>query len=249
MGTRCSYALFAAVVLILTVVQPALSQNARHTGTVTTAAPIFLTPDASRIPLRVAKEGTTLYLLASEGEWTHVEFNDPEFGRRVGYIETRYIKPSVPTEPPMKPMDLSVTEPAPADPRAAAATVQTDTHRLQDSAARAATEAASEQEPQYRNGKIPRKYKIWSGVLFGLGAYYFLSAAVVDTNDFTCILGSCVSNDTYRTTWLIMGAGLTAVGAAVLSRGIHRSHQSFPSVVFGPGRVVVRQTISLPRRR
>ena len=56
-----------------------------------TAAPLFVKPDTARTPLRFAKEGSILNVIASEGEWYRVEFHDPQWGRRVGYIEKRHV--------------------------------------------------------------------------------------------------------------------------------------------------------------
>ena len=57
---------------------------------VVTEAPIMGLPDASRVPLRIAKEGSELRLLGGEdGEWYNVDFADPQFGRRVGYIQAK----------------------------------------------------------------------------------------------------------------------------------------------------------------
>lgn len=71
------------------------------------AAPVFVRPDARMTPLRVAKEGSALNAIATDGEWYQVEFQDPQFGRRVGYIEKRHVSVS--------PVDLSIAElPVPA---------------------------------------------------------------------------------------------------------------------------------------
>lgn len=74
---------------------------------VVAAAPIFVLPDQSRVPLRVAKEGTTLKVLGIDGEWFNVEFQDPEVGRRVGYIQQKYLQNA---GLDLQPMDLSVPE-------------------------------------------------------------------------------------------------------------------------------------------
>jgi hypothetical protein len=78
---------------------------------VTTAAPVFLQPGA-QTPLRVAKVGTVFKVLQQEGEWVEVEFNDPQFGRRVGWVEKKLVRIS---QPELEPMELSV-RPATAAP-------------------------------------------------------------------------------------------------------------------------------------
>ena len=47
-------------------------------------------------------------MIASEGDWYRVEFQDPQFGRRVGYIEKRHV--SVIAAPAQQAVDLSVPE-------------------------------------------------------------------------------------------------------------------------------------------
>ena len=42
-------------------------------------------PDAAMSPLRVAKEGSVLNVIASEGEWYQIEFQDPRGTNRVLY--------------------------------------------------------------------------------------------------------------------------------------------------------------------
>jgi hypothetical protein len=131
----------SAFLLFLAVVQPAYSQTKRLTGTVIADAPIFLVPDATRVPLRVAKEGTVLYLLSAEGDWTQAEFNDPDLGTRVGYMQTWFIRTSTPPVSPVKPMDLSVTA---SEERATAAPAQTNPLGLQNQPPKATTKESGE---------------------------------------------------------------------------------------------------------
>jgi hypothetical protein len=44
-----------------------------------TAAPLFVTPESTVTPLRLAKEGSVLNVVSSEGEWYRVEFNDAQW--------------------------------------------------------------------------------------------------------------------------------------------------------------------------
>jgi hypothetical protein len=101
---------------------PAAAQPEIAKATVISNAPIFIQPGA-QTPLRVAKAGTALKVLQEEGEWLEVEFNDPQFGRRVGWVQKKLVQIS---RPELEPMDLSVKEapptgsrPSPASPRAA----------------------------------------------------------------------------------------------------------------------------------
>lgn len=72
---------------------------------VTNVAPIFLLPDAARQPLRVAAVGTTLNVQKEDGDWVQVEFADPQWGPRIGWIQAKFIHIS---RPDLQPMDLSV---------------------------------------------------------------------------------------------------------------------------------------------
>ncbi len=92
----------------------AQSIEGRRTVTVTTAAPVFLLPDNHRIPLQIATEGSILLFVRTEGAWYHIEFDDPVYGRRSGYIETQY--GSLSADPrTLHARDLSVQE-APGPP-------------------------------------------------------------------------------------------------------------------------------------
>ena len=68
-------------------------------------APILVVPDASRPPLRVAAAGTSLVLVKDEGEWLQVEFQDPQWGVRTGYIQRKFVRVETAA---LRPLDLSV---------------------------------------------------------------------------------------------------------------------------------------------
>lgn len=102
--------LISATLLLVLGVSVAFAQ-APPTATVTATAPIYLKPGA-QTPLRVAATGTVLKVLKEEAEWMEVEFNDPQFGRRVGWVEAKLVRVA---RPELEPMDLSVRE-APAAP-------------------------------------------------------------------------------------------------------------------------------------
>ena len=91
---------------------PAAAQTEIAKATVITNAPIYIQPGA-QTPLRVAKAGTALKVLQEEGEWLEVEFNDPQFGRRVGWIQKKLVQIF---RPELEPMDLSVKELSAAPP-------------------------------------------------------------------------------------------------------------------------------------
>lgn len=79
--------------------------------------PVYVAPDASRTPLRTAAQGTVFTVLAEQGEWTQVQFKDPQWGIRVGYVATRALRFR---RPELEPMDLSTATADPAPPRYAA---------------------------------------------------------------------------------------------------------------------------------
>jgi hypothetical protein len=113
--------------IVLSIAAPAAAQPEIARATVTSNAPIYIRPGA-QVPLRVAKPGTALKVLKEEGEWLEVEFNDPQFGRRVGWVEKKLVQVS---RPELEPMDLSVKEvpaapPAKDEPRPAQAPPSAD---------------------------------------------------------------------------------------------------------------------------
>lgn len=75
--------------------EPVSLGAARGFGTlanVLSDAPIYLLPDRSRLPLRVAKLGSQVRVLQQTGEWANIQFQDPELGLRTGYVERRFIQ-------------------------------------------------------------------------------------------------------------------------------------------------------------
>jgi hypothetical protein len=83
-----------------------MGQSPVTTATVITVAPIYLRP-ASETPLRVAAVGTVLKVLKEEGSWVQVEFNDPQWGPRVGWVQAKLIEIS---RPELTPIDLSIAK-------------------------------------------------------------------------------------------------------------------------------------------
>ena len=82
--------------LLVSTAIPAMAQapvmaQAPSRVAVSATAPIFVQPDARLIPLRTAAVGTMLNVQTVDGDWYRVEFQDPQFGRRVGYIEKRFV--------------------------------------------------------------------------------------------------------------------------------------------------------------
>lgn len=201
---------------------------ASNTVLVVAAAPIFLLPDASRAPLRVAKEGSALRLIERTGDWCNVEFQDPDYGRRVGYIQAKFVQLVV--ERALEPVDLSLPD---------ARTGQ-----------RYATTPVEDLPPPQpiqktrQSGGMPTRYKVWGGIMLGLGTYYFASYAVTPPNSVVCLV-SCNSTNDLRTAWLYMGAGLTAGGVDVLVAGARHGPDTSPSISISPSGVTLHETITL----
>jgi hypothetical protein len=87
--------------------------SAQQFATVTTNAPIYAAAQETPTPLRVAAVGTRLLVLSTDGDWIQVEYNDPQLGRRVGWVLGHYVSL---TSHDLRPMDLSVPEAPPAPP-------------------------------------------------------------------------------------------------------------------------------------
>lgn len=95
----------ASGIAFLWVVLSAAAVIAQSQAVVTTNAPIFIGPVISQTPLRVAAVGTTLKVVGEQNDWVQVEFQDPQFGRRIGWVQRDLVKVS---NPALQPMDLSV---------------------------------------------------------------------------------------------------------------------------------------------
>jgi hypothetical protein len=54
---------------VLAVPGQASAESAHRIVVSASAAPVFVKPDSSMAPLRVAKEGSVLNVIAGEGEW------------------------------------------------------------------------------------------------------------------------------------------------------------------------------------
>jgi hypothetical protein len=51
------------------------------------AAPVFIVADATREPLVVLRPRTRVKVLEQDGEWLRIEFSDPRWGARVGWVQ------------------------------------------------------------------------------------------------------------------------------------------------------------------
>lgn len=96
----------------------AQSRTNRLTAITATSAPVFVLPDNTRTPLRVLPPGTRLRVLREAGDWLRVEFPDPRWGPRVGYIERKHVDMGPPDEESAAPARKPQPKPAPAAPPA-----------------------------------------------------------------------------------------------------------------------------------
>jgi hypothetical protein len=58
----------------------------------THAKRVFLGPDATLTPLRQLPTGMRLRILDTTGDWLRVEFDDTQFGRRVGFVQKSLVR-------------------------------------------------------------------------------------------------------------------------------------------------------------
>ena len=65
------------------------------------------------MPLLTAAAGTRLEVVEEGDEWTRVRFADPQFGPRLGWIDTKLLDRA---RPETQPMDLSIPAAPPVDP-------------------------------------------------------------------------------------------------------------------------------------
>lgn len=77
-----------------------------ETALVIEATPIYLTPDDTRTPLKILPVNTALRIVGEKGDWIQVEFRDPQYGPRVGFVarskvRIRTTQPQPPVDPPV----------------------------------------------------------------------------------------------------------------------------------------------------
>ena len=99
--------------LILSVISlQALTSAQSATHAVAKAnAPVYVksNPATGAVPLRVAAAGTRFKVLSeAEAGWVQVQFADPQFGTRIGWVKADVVTL---IRPDLQPMDLSVPSP------------------------------------------------------------------------------------------------------------------------------------------
>jgi hypothetical protein len=93
----------APIMLLAALVASTSAQQPERVIVSVPEAPVFVQPNNTMQPLRMAKQGSSLRVVKIETGWYQVEFQDPQYGRRYGYIERRFVE-----VPPMPALDLSV---------------------------------------------------------------------------------------------------------------------------------------------
>jgi opacity protein-like surface antigen len=61
-------------------------------GVIVERARVFLLPDAKRTPLRNLEPGTSVKVLEEMADWIRVEFSDPQYGPRVGFVQRKFVQ-------------------------------------------------------------------------------------------------------------------------------------------------------------
>jgi hypothetical protein len=79
------------------------AQPTSGSGVVTTSAPMYLLPDASRTPLVTLPAGATLRVIVKEGDWYRVEYRDNYLGVRTGYVLAANVQIRPGSAPPPQP--------------------------------------------------------------------------------------------------------------------------------------------------
>jgi hypothetical protein len=143
---------------------------AQNTGTVKTNAPIFVTstPGVNAIPLRVAAVGTVLNVIGGEGDWLQVQFQDPRWGQRTGWVDTKHVRIS---HPNLDPIDLSIRD-TPAN-EAAASRMGVGTAQAGTSTQNSVGIEPRQRDPLARNpmsGRPQTREGLWFNVGLGLGS-------------------------------------------------------------------------------
>ena len=119
--------LVSALTLALWFPASARAQSFGDVALVATESPVFLLPDATRTPLRTLPVGMALTILRRQGDWLQVSFEDPQLGRRTGWIEAKAVRirpaaaepaPDAPSPPAAQPG--STPPRTPAQPRRSA---------------------------------------------------------------------------------------------------------------------------------
>ena len=90
--SRRGVRLAIGVIVAILMHSSAFAQRDVPQGTVLEETPLFLYPDSTRQPLTLVPANTVLDVVGTQGSWLNVWFQDPVYGRRVGYVEARFVR-------------------------------------------------------------------------------------------------------------------------------------------------------------
>jgi hypothetical protein len=100
----------AIVLLAMSAGASTRAQVVNGTGTVTTAAPVYVLPDANRVPLATLPAGTAVEVLSKQGIWYQIVFYDVQLGNRTAYALAASVRVDPP--PPARPPSRAPVPPA-----------------------------------------------------------------------------------------------------------------------------------------
>jgi hypothetical protein len=204
----------SAFYLIVLTVAPAQAQTAptpqstatsrRVDAVVIANAPIYVLPDANRVPLRTAAVDTVLTVLDEMGEWLKVEFHDPQWGPRVGHVQTKFVRVR---RPELEPIDLSVRPKA----------EKPITQHVQEN-----PPTADPRQQQSTALRMPPGYK-WTGIsLLAAGGGTILTGAVLAEDACLDVSGDEVYCSDFKKGWIGAGVAMAGAGAIVLAIGANK---------------------------
>jgi hypothetical protein len=88
---------------------PSARAGAGQSASIAGATPVFVTA-REQTPLTVLAKGTVVRLRGVEGDWYQIEFDDPRWGRRVGFVAKKNATILPADFRNMKPVDLSIRD-------------------------------------------------------------------------------------------------------------------------------------------
>jgi len=213
----------------------------QQTATVVVNAPIYVSAAVTQTPLRVAAVGTRLLVAQQQGDWVQVEFRDPQFGRRIGWVQAANLQL---VKPDTAPMDLSVAaSPAPAavpaaadsssGPVAAAAAAPPSTAASPPTAAVAGSRSTTlfvtptgDQFDVYISAALVKKGVPAAITTDSAAATYVLKASAVEIQQQStgskfarCIFASCAGIEDRGTTSVQLLSGTTVVWSYSVNKG------------------------------
>lgn len=79
-----------------------------HSAVLIAATPVFVTARGNQTPLMTLSKGAVVRVRAVEGDWYEIEFDDPRWGKRVGFVAKRNATADYGN---LQPVDLSIRDP------------------------------------------------------------------------------------------------------------------------------------------